>query len=221
MQTRWIGITGALLIIVSLALGAIGPRWFPNAYGGSNGAMSGMMGRNGAMSGMMSGGMMNGQIVSDPNRPFDQQFLDQMIMHHEGAVMSTQMMIAQSQRPELRDLAQRIITGQQRELDQMRQWRKAWFGAAPGGASADAMMSGGTMDQAQMRQMMGNNVDLDRMFLGMMIPHHQSAVSMAQQALKQTQRAEIKTLAQNIITVQRAEIAEMQRYLKDWYGVNS
>jgi uncharacterized protein (DUF305 family) len=162
---------------------------------------------------MMGGGMMGGQVGGDASLPFDQRFLDQMIMHHEGAVMSTQMMIAGSERPELRDLAQRIITGQQRELDQMRQWRTAWYGSAGDPPAHDAMMNDGAMGQ-----MMGANADADHMYLQMMIPHHQAAISMAQQALAQAEHPELKTLAEGVIATQQAEIEEMQGYLAQWYG---
>jgi uncharacterized protein (DUF305 family) len=69
------------------------------------------------------------------------------------------------------------------------------------------------VNREQMRQMMGANADFDRMFLQMMIPHHQAAIAMAQQALTQAEHPEIKTFAQDIITLQNAEIGEMQGYL--------
>ena len=261
MKSRWIGITGAVLVLTSLVLGVVGPRLFPTAFrsastmpsgammhgtmmGGSttggmmhgtmdgnmpNGMMNGnmpndMMGgmMNGNMSNGMMGGMMRGQVGGDASLPFDQRFLDQMIMHHEGAVMSTQMMIASSARPELRDLAQRIITGQQREIDQMRQWRTAWYGSAGAPQTHDAMMAqmggGGMMNGGAMGQMMGGNADADHMYLQMMLPHHQAATSMAQQALAQAEHPEIKTLAESMIATQQAEIEEMQGYLDEWYG---
>ena len=76
-----------------------------------------------------------------------------------------------------------------------------------------SMMGATMMNGAQMRQMMGANADFDRMFVQMMIPHHEAAIAMAQQALTQADHPEIKTLAQGIITTQRAEISEMQGYL--------
>lgn len=219
MRNRWIGITGLALVITALALSVAGPRVFAQAYGGGTGMMSG-----GMMSGMMGGGMMGGQITDDPNRPFDQQFLDQMIMHHQNAIMMAQHMIADSKRPELRDLAQRITTAQQREIDQMRQWRQSWYDAPSVSDTQarmmDQMMGGGMMSQEQMRQMMGADADFDRMFLQMMIPHHEAAVAMAEQALVQAEHPELKILAQTIITTQRAEITEMRGYLRDWYGAN-
>lgn len=240
MKYRWMGITGLAFVLAALIGGSLGPSLWPTAFWNgqssplmAQGMMNGGMIGPGMMNGStMSGGMMNGQMgpgmmsggmmgqgtITDQNAPFDQRFLDQMIMHHQGAVMSAQMMIADSARPELRDLAQRIITGQQHEIDQMRQWRQQWYGAASSatlpGMMSGGMMGGAMMNRDQMRQMMGTSVDFDRMFLQMMIPHHEAAIATAQQALTQAEHAEIKTLAQNIITTQRAEISEMQGDLK-------
>lgn len=231
MKLRWIGVTGLVLILSSLVLGALGAALWPGMFWNAANrgtVVSGMMG-NGAMrpgmmgDGMMSSGMMNASPL-DSNAPFDQRFLDQMIVHHQGAVMSAQMMIADAARPELRDLAQRIITGQQREIDQMRQWRSDWYGATNAGSMPDMMgggMMGGMMNRDQMRQMMGANADLDQMFLQMMIPHHAVAIAMAEQSLNQAEHPEIKTLALGIVATQRAESAEMQGYLTEWYGVQS
>jgi uncharacterized protein (DUF305 family) len=220
VKLRWIGITGGALILAALILGSLGPSLWPRAFwSGQYSAMIGPGMISGGMigPGMMSGGIMGAGTITNPAASFDQRFLDQMIVHHQGAVMSAQMMIADSARPELRDLAQRIITGQQREIDQMRAWRQGWYGTANSGA-LPGMMNGGMigaamMNREQMRQMMGASVDFDRMFMQMMIPHHDAAIAMAQQALTKAEHPEIKTLAQAIITTQRAEITEMQGYL--------
>lgn len=227
MRMRWLAMSGVALIVVALMLQTLGPRLWPVAYWGpaANSAMmgpSGMMSPGGMMGGGMmgSGGMMGAGAVTDPNAPFDLRWVDTMIMHHQGAVMSAQMMIADSARPELRDLAQRIMTTQQQEIDQMRQWRSTWYPDAPTlsggmGMMGSGMMVGGMMNRDQMRQMMGANVDFDQMFLQMMIPHHEAAITMAEQALTQAEHPEIKGLAQAIIAAQRAEITEMQGYLRD------
>lgn len=229
MKYRWMGIIGLALILASLLIGSLGPSFWPGAFWSSQtsammglGMMNGSMMNGGMIRGQMGPGMMNGSMmgqgpVVDQNAPFDQRFLDQMTVHHQGAVMSAQMMVADSARPELRDLAQRIITGQQREIDQMRAWRQEWYGSAST-ASLPGMMSGGMtsgamMSRDQMRQMMGASIDFDRMFLQMMIPHHEAAIAMAEQALTQAEHPQIKTLAQGILTTQRAEIGEMQGYL--------
>jgi uncharacterized protein (DUF305 family) len=241
----WIGL-GLIVVLAVLAFGissvvlAQGPTGGYGWRGGgmmNGGMMGGMMGRGMMGGGMMNGGMMNGGMMGqgmmngprprDPNLPFDLRFLDEMIAHHQGGVIMTQHMAVDSQRPEMRDLAQRIITAQQREIAQMQQWRQAWYPNAPvspangmGGMMGRGMMGGCPgMDADAMREMMGSNMDFDRMFLQMMIPHHEDAITLAEQALQQAEYAEIKTLAQTIITTQRAEIDEMRGYLRDWYGV--
>jgi len=163
--------------------------------------------------------------MSDPNAPYDQRFIDEMVMHHQGAIMSAQMMIADSDRPELRDLARRIAETQQREIEQMRAWRAAWFGSADVPVAGMDPMAGmmhdeGMMGGRDMGGMMGREgmMDPDRMFLRMMIPHHQLAIDMAEDALKNGQHEELQGLARETIAGQSAEITEMEGYLREWYG---
>jgi uncharacterized protein (DUF305 family) len=61
--------------------------------------------------------------------------------------------------------------------------------------------------------------DFDKAFLSEMVVHHQGAVAMAQAALKDAKHQEIKDLANAIIGTQNKEIAEMQSWQKNWYGM--
>ena len=58
---------------------------------------------------------------------FDLRFMNAMIAHHEGAVMMAQDALQKSKRPEIKQLANEIATSQQKEIAQMKQWRKAWY----------------------------------------------------------------------------------------------
>lgn len=64
--------------------------------------------------------------------------------------------------------------------------------------------------------MMSRNID--QIFIEQMIPHHKSAISMADIALEKAQHQEIKMLATNIKTSQSAEITKMEGWYKAWYG---
>lgn len=59
---------------------------------------------------------------------YDRRFIDAMIPHHEGAVVMAKDVLQKSKRPEMRQLANQIIASQQTEIDQMKQWRKNWYG---------------------------------------------------------------------------------------------
>ena len=76
--------------------------------------------------GMMQGGMMGGKtsdITSLKNaNNFDETFLEEMIPHHQMAVMMAQMLLSGTNRSEMKQLGQNIITAQKQEIDQMRSW---------------------------------------------------------------------------------------------------
>lgn len=199
-----------------------------NGMGGmmNGGMMSSMMGGQGGMGSMMGEqGMSGGQMMGsfDEEEPFDLQFIDQMIMHHQGAIMSSEHMISDSERPELRQLAEDIQQSQSEQIEQMQEWRGEWYG--------DAGQTSGMMDPSQMEGMMGDGMmegimggsmqgmmggdATDAMFLRMMIPHHQLGIEMAEQALEEAEHPELGELAQTIRDEQSAEIELMQGYLDE------
>jgi uncharacterized protein (DUF305 family) len=71
---------------------------------------------------------------------------------------------------------------------------------------------------------MNHNMDVgpadanyDLRFLDSMIPHHQGALVMSQEVLAKSKRPELTKLAKSIITEQKKEIAQMQKWRKQWY----
>jgi uncharacterized protein (DUF305 family) len=56
--------------------------------------------------------------------------------------------------------------------------------------------------------------DPDVDFVKLMIPHHQSAIEMAQLVLKYGKDPEIRAIAEDVIREQEREIAELQEWLK-------
>src|SRR5271155_1923207 len=52
--------------------------------------------------------------------------------------------------------------------------------------------------------------DVDRDFVGMMVPHHQGAIDMAQAELRYGHNEQLRRMAQEIIVTQQAEIAAMR-----------
>lgn len=164
---------------------------------------------------MAGGGMGMGRFTHDA--PFDAQFLDQMIVHHQGAIMSTQAVIADSSRPELHALARDIITSQRAQLKQMKTWRAQWYPAlAPTFAMGGGMMSNSMMGNGATGMMGGSMTGrpgTERMYLQMMIAHHQLAVDMAEQARTQATHLGLRDLAATIATEQADQITQMRGYL--------
>ena len=63
-------------------------------------------------------------------RPFDREFIDQMIPHHQGAIYMARMALSDGNDQEVKDLAEAIIVAQSAEIEQMNEWRMKWYGAA-------------------------------------------------------------------------------------------
>lgn len=62
-----------------------------------------------------------------------------------------------------------------------------------------------------------NSTPYDAMFIDSMTLHHQGAIDMANQAIREAQKPEIKTLAQAIIKAQEGEITKMRQWRQAWY----
>lgn len=165
----------------------------------------------------MSNMNMNGHEMSDmksapdaADQPFDLQFIDTMIHHHEGALKMSETVISKTQRPGLKAFAQKIIDDQKKEIETMKGWRSNWYAGKPSALNLE--LPG--MKMSEMGEMSGRNIDHE--FLEMMTQHHEGAVLMAKEALKRSEHAEIKTLAENVIKAQNAEIEKMRRWEKEW-----
>ncbi|HZS20265.1 MAG TPA: DUF305 domain-containing protein [Pseudonocardiaceae bacterium] len=139
----------------------------------------------------------------------DVVFLQNMIPHHQQAVMMSQMALTHATTPQVKDLATRIQAAQQSEIEQMRRLLATW--GIPANPSGIGPMGG--MGPGQGPGMMSGTT-YDRTFLQNMIVHHQSAIEMSQTELAQGSNPETRQLAEKIITSQQAEIKEMQGLLQ-------
>jgi len=159
--------------------------------------------------GMMSrdtrGGMTMSLSVSD-----EAAFLVEMSAHHDEAV-SAAGQLRRSDRRELREFGTAIVEVQSAQIAQMSTWLREWY---PDRAEDDADY------RPMMRNLSGSSGDeLARVFLEDMIAHHMMAVMMSQQFLVRglAEHAEVEDLARSIRDDQLAEIAQMRRWLADWF----
>ena len=145
--------------------------------------------------------------------PFDRAFIDAMVPHHESAIeMARSAEAAGLSNPELRQVADDILSTQQVEIDQLKQWRGEWFGSEkidPDGAAALGMTDT-QMGMANGADALLNSGDVDADFAQMMIAHHEGAIEMAKLALDRAERAELRDMAKAIIAAQEREIEIMR-----------
>jgi uncharacterized protein (DUF305 family) len=131
-----------------------------------------------------------------------------------------------SQRREIKLLARNIIITQNREENELlRKWRQAWYPQAPktpmvydSNTGKMMPMSSEQKNSMMMKMDLGPaNAQFDLRFMNAMIPHHEGAVMMAQDALNKSKRPEINQLAREIAASQQTEINQMKQWRKAWY----
>lgn len=103
----------------------MGMRSFENqkqSYNYSN-RMSSMHG--GHMEEAMDGMMAN--LENKTGDSFDSAFIDEMILHHRGAIEMANLAIHNAKHQEIRDLAKAIIEAQSKEISTMTEWKAQWY----------------------------------------------------------------------------------------------
>lgn len=155
---------------------------------------------------------------------FDLRFIDAMREHHRGAIAMAQEAQANASHPELRRFAAEIIRDQNRENEQLGEWRAAWFPAA----SSSTLVFGGEgrplVPATELQRVAlsgvtplgGKGPQFDLAFLNAMIPHHEHAVRMANEALSKATHVEVKQLARQVVMEQSREIEQMLKWRDEW-----
>lgn len=163
-------------------------------------------------SSMGSGGMMGTDTANEAGdlSQADVMFLQMMIPHHEQAVEMSTLAETNSTNPEVLALASRIKVAQGPEIELM---SKLLTDAGQALMMDHSMGDNGMLgmdDMSALASATGNEFDV--LYLTGMIAHHEGAIDMTN-PVADSENLEVKTLAENIITSQTAEIAEMTKLL--------
>lgn len=169
----------------------------------------------------------------------DAGFARDMQSHHAQAVQMSMLALETSQDPAVRTLASDVLLTQQQQVGQMYAWLREWNlpqsssrppmewmpeasmagmdgmgqpsapgGAMPGMASAADLARLGAAEGAE----------ADRLYLQLMIPHHQGGIQMATAAARTASTEQVRRLAQTIVNSQSAELTVLTQMLDERGG---
>jgi uncharacterized protein (DUF305 family) len=147
----------------------------------------------------------------------DVSFAQQMIPHHRQAIQMAQHAEQRASSAEVKRLAREIEKAQDPEIQTMAGWLQAWGQDVPEGTAhtghGAADMPGMMSDQEMQALQDASGAAFDRMFLQMMIKHHDGAIQMARTEQANGQNADAIALARQIESAQTNEISVMKRLL--------
>ena len=143
----------------------------------------------------------------------DVVFANMMVVHHQGAIDMANEELAHGDDAELRALAEKIKTDQQKEIGDLQSFLSTYEpDQGMDHAFHEEMMA--SMEKASqaadLRLLTG---DTDRDFAELMVVHHQAAIEDARSVMEHGTSPEIKQTAHHIINAQMAEIKELQNWL--------
>jgi uncharacterized protein (DUF305 family) len=143
-----------------------------------------------------------------------------MIGHHAQALEMTDLLRSRTHNPDMRKLGERIAISQSDEIKMMQQWLEARGQDVPGPHAhhgAGATLMPGMLTVAEMdRLARSEGAEFDRLFLELMIRHHEGALVMVEELFATPgagQEAEIFAFASDVDADQRMEINRMSAML--------
>ena len=151
---------------------------------------------------MNMGSMDHGAMVKT-----ERDFLTGMVPHHEEAIKTAEALLKVSQNDTLKKFLNQVVQDQSSEVAQMKSWHQAWYGKAYVDDKKYSPMMRTIAPSTPVAQQ-------ESVWLTDMIPHHQGALQMAEAVLRIPGiRPETRTLAENILRTQAAEIQTMRAML--------
>jgi uncharacterized protein (DUF305 family) len=147
----------------------------------------------------------------------DVEFMQGMIAHHAQAIYMSRMAEAHKAGPRLLRLAQKIDQSQVAEINVMREWLRQNGQFAPDTSTWRTMTMPGMLTKEQLEELdAATGPAFDFAFLSMMIQHHEGALQMVKTLLATPgagQEVNVNVFANDVVTVQTAEIGVMSRML--------
>ena len=148
--------------------------------------------------------------------PDDIRFMQDMIPHHHQAVLMAELVETRTNRVELADVAGRIKLSQQDEINFMQKWLAERGEPVPDPSDHASMhmdhrMAGMATPQQMEKLAASEGTDFDRLFLQLMITHHDGAVTMVEELLEQPGSAYDPVLFEFTNDVTNDQTAEIER----------
>jgi uncharacterized protein (DUF305 family) len=156
------------------------------------------------------------EIANTRYSPADVRFMQDMIPHHHQAIEMAELVADRTNRPELIDVAGRINASQADEIELMQNWLRERGEHVPEPTAHDAMhtthkMAGMATPEQMAELAAAESTDFDRLFLKLMITHHEGAVTMVEELLKQPGTAYDPVLFEFTTDVTNDQTAEIEK----------
>ncbi len=141
------------------------------------------------------------------DRTLDLRYINAMIAHHRGAMLLAEQVSAQTQRREMKELAEMILKDEPGAIDELYQWKSDWYKDTRR-VKDPAVPNLGIYDEK-----------FDLRFLNALIAHHEVGLLMTAEVQSKSSRNEILNNADKVDTFLTTTLKVLQGWRTQWYGI--
>jgi len=153
----------------------------------------------------------------------DVTFVRNMLYHHDQAMTMTEMVEERTTSRDIRLLSERMAVSQEGEIEQLEQWLSTRGETVRDPADGEhghadvAGMQGMLSDEELAALEAAEGAEFDRLFLELMIKHHEGAIAMVYELYEAGGglESEVDSIARHVDSDQSIEISRMQQMLAE------
>lgn len=149
----------------------------------------------------------NGMGLGEADYFLDRRYLDAMISHHEGAIDLAEQAKTNSQRDEIKKLAEEIIANEPIAIAELYAQKKEWYRDTRSAPTPPVIKLGEK----------GDNFDLR--FLNALIAHHENGLKMTAEIKLKSSRAAVLDNADAVTIFLSGSLENLRSWRRDWYNL--
>jgi len=149
----------------------------------------------------------NSMDLGRADRTFDLRYINAMISHHRGAMLLAEQLSKNTNRPEMKELAQNILKDEPGAIAELYAWKKEWY-----------------QDIRSVRDPIVANLGpadekFDLRFLNAIITHHEEGIIMTKETRQKSSRVEILNNADAVEAFLTNGLETLEGIRSDWYNI--
>lgn len=137
----------------------------------------------------------------------DLRYINQMAVHHKGAIALADQIDDQTKREELKKLAKMIQEVEPKLIEELYNWKKDWY------------KDNRSFDEPVVAKLGEYDESFDLRFLNALIAHHEDGIEMTKEIRTKSSNSDILNNADIVEKVLTDGIVMLKKYREEWYEV--
>lgn len=149
----------------------------------------------------------NSMSLGQADRTFDLRYINAMIAHHRGAMLLAEQLAKNTERPEMKALAQNILNDEPKAIAELYTWKKEMYGDTKSVRDPIVANLGQADDKFDLR------------FLNAIIAHHEAGISMTKETRIKSSNTQILNNADAVEAFLTGGIQALKGLRTAWYNI--